>query len=99
MVRTLNTRDNNGYDSILYRELKNLAEKSGNALIMIVKNEPLTIKKNLERTVSELDAGLLNIRKEGLIRRFDSRKRVQVFSFYSSLLYFTEDILSCLQPR
>ena len=43
---------------------------------------------------SDLDEKLIHIRKEGLIRRFDYKKLIQVFSFYSSLLYFTDDILS-----
>lgn len=99
MARALNAMDDNGYDIILSGELNKLAEKSGHALTMLIKNEPLAMKVDLERTVSELDAGLLNIRKEGLIRRFDSQKLVQVFSFYSSLLYFSDDILSALKER
>jgi uncharacterized membrane protein YccC len=99
MVRALNALDDNGYEIILSGELKDLAQKSGHALIMLVKNEPLTMKNDLARTVSELDAGLVNIRREGLIRRFDLQKLVQVFSFYSSLLYFTDDILAGMEKR
>ena len=44
--------------------------------------------------IAALDTKLLTLRKEGLIRRFDSPRLIQVFSFYSSLLYFTEDILA-----
>jgi hypothetical protein len=62
--------------------------------VVFVKNEPLTVKDDLERTIAELNAKFLNIREEGLIRRFDSKKLIQVFSFYSSLLYFSDDILS-----
>jgi uncharacterized membrane protein YccC len=99
MVRALNALDDNGDDIILSAELKKLAQKSGRALTMIVKNEPLAIKNDLEHAVSELNAGLLDIRKEGLIRRFDSEKLVQVFSFYSSLLYLTDDILAGMEER
>ncbi|MBI9083491.1 MAG: FUSC family protein [Desulfobacterales bacterium] len=94
MVRALNAIEDNGYDIIMAQELKMIAEKSGKALVMFVKNEPLAVKNDLERTVSELDAKFLDIRKEGLIRRFDTKKLIQVFSFYSSLLYFTDDILA-----
>lgn len=94
MVRALNSMDDNGYEIIMSHELKKIADKSGSALVMFVENKPLTVGNELERAVSELDAKLRNIRKEGLIRRFDSKKLIQVFSFYSSLLYFTDDILS-----
>ncbi|MBC2737713.1 MAG: FUSC family protein [Desulfobacteraceae bacterium] len=94
MAKALNALDDNGYEIIMSRELKNVAEKSGRALVVFVKNEPLTVKDDLERTISELNAKFLNIREEGLIRRFDAKKLIQVFSFYSSLLYFSDDILS-----
>ena len=94
MVKALNSMDDNGYDIIMSQELRKLAEKSGSALVMFVENKSLTVRNELERTVSELDAKLRNIRKEGLIRRFDAKKLIQIFSFYSSLLYFTDDILS-----
>ena len=94
MARALNALDDNGYEIIMSQELKKVAEKSGRALVVFVKNEPLTVKDDLERTISELNAKFLNIREEGLIRRFDSKKLIQVFSFYSSLLYFSDDILS-----
>lgn len=94
MARALNALDDDGYDIIMSQELRKLSEKSGRALVMFVKNSPLTAKNELKQTVSELDAKLHSIRKDGLIRRFDSKKLIQVFSFYSSLLYFADDILS-----
>lgn len=94
MVRTLNSLSGDGYDIIMSRELKKLAEESGNALILFIKNEALTAKKDLKKLIADLDIKLVNIRKEGLIRRFDSKRLTQVFSFYSSLHYFSEDILS-----
>ena len=99
MARALNALDDNGYEIIMSQELKKVAEKSGRALVVFVKNEPLTVKDDLERTISELNAKFLNIREEGLIRRFDSKKLIQVFSFYSSLLYFSDDILSGITER
>ncbi|BBO66652.1 FUSC family protein [Desulfosarcina alkanivorans] len=96
MVRALNALDDHGYDIIMSPELKKLARKSGNALVLLAKNDPLSGKKDLQRAISELDARLLNLRKEGLVRRFDSKKLVQVFSFYSSLRYFAEDILGAI---
>ena len=66
---------------------------------MFVKNEPLTVTDDLDRTISELNAKFLNIREEGLIRRFDTKKLIQVFSFYSSLIYFSDDILSGINER
>ena len=94
MVRTLNALDENGYDIILSKELKNLAIESGKMLILIMKDQPLSAIDTLEDQVNLLDTGLLNLREKGLIRRFDSKKLIQVFSFYSSLLYFAEDILA-----
>jgi hypothetical protein len=64
---------------------------------MFTNNEHSAIKDELEQTLSELDARLVSIRKEGSIRRFDSKKLVQVFSFYSSLLYFADDILLAIK--
>ncbi|WP_319523648.1 FUSC family protein [Breoghania sp.] len=96
MVRALNAFDDDGYDIIMAGELKKLAETSGRALVLFVKNEYSTIGDDLEKTISELDDRLGSIRKEGLVRRFDSRKLVQVFSFYSSLLYFADDILTAI---
>ncbi|WP_022665788.1 FUSC family protein [Desulfospira joergensenii] len=94
MVRTLNVLDGNGYDIILSKELKDLAEESGKTLELLMKNQPLPAVIPLEDRVKALDTGLLNLREKGLIRRFDSKRLVQVFSFYSSLLYFAEDILA-----
>lgn len=93
MVRTLNSMDEAGYDIIMSQELKTLGKKSGNALVMLMNNKPLPAKNDIECTIKAMDIKLLNLRKEGLIRRFDSKRLIQVFSFYSSLLYFTEDIL------
>ncbi len=97
MVRALNALDENGYEIIMSKELEKLAELSGSALVMLVKNEPVTIKADLERMLAELDAKLLVLRQEGLIRRFNTHKLIQVFSFYSSLLYFAEDIISAIK--
>lgn len=97
MVRALNALDDDGYDIIMSGELKKLAETSGRALVLFIKNEYSIVGDDLEKTISELDHRLAGIRKEGLVRRFDSRKLVQVFSFYSSLLYFADDILSAIQ--
>ena len=95
MVRALNALDDDGYEIILSQEIKKIAEKSGNALVMLINNEPLTAATNeLERMVADLDGKLIRIRKDGLIRRFDYKKLIQVFSFISSLLYFTDDIIS-----
>ncbi len=94
MVRTLNVLDENGFDIILSTELKKIASESGKMLILIMKNQPLPAAiKNLEEQINILDTGLLNLREKGLIRRFDAKRLIQVFSFYSSLLYFAEDIL------
>ena len=97
MVRALNALDDDGYDIIMSGELKKLAETSGRALVLFINNKYPGLKDDLEQTISELDTRLVSIRKEGSIRRFDSRKLVQVFSFYSSLLYFADDILSAIK--
>ncbi len=94
MARALNALDDSGYDIIMARELKQLADQSGRALVRFVKNTPATDPQGLEQAVSVLKTTFLTIRKEGLIRRFDAEKLVQVFSFYSSLLYFADDIHS-----
>lgn len=93
MVRTLNSLDGNGYDIIMSQELEMLARGSGKTLVALMKNESLSERNDLKDMVDALDIKLLNIRKEGFIRRFDSKRLIQVFSFYSSLLYFAEDIL------
>lgn len=93
MVRTLNALGGKGYDIIMARELTELARENGNTLVMIMKNESPP-GASLDAMVEALDVKLLTLRKEGLIRRFDSPRLIQVFSFYSSLLYFTDDILS-----
>ncbi len=59
-----------------------------------MKNDPSFDKTGLERLVQEVDSKLCYIRKEGLTSRFDVKRLVQVFSFFSSLKYFAEDILS-----
>jgi len=97
MVRALNALDDEGYDIIMSVELRRLAETSGRALVLFINDKHPGLKDDLEKTILELDTRLVSIRKEGLIRRFDSRKLVQVFSFYSSLLYFADDILSAIK--
>jgi uncharacterized membrane protein YccC len=54
------------------------------------------VRHELECVIAELDAKLLTIRKEGLIRRFDTHKLLRVFSFYGSLRYYSEDILCAI---
>jgi len=94
MARALNALDDSGYDIIMARELQHLADQSGRALVRFVKNGALTDQGDLEQAVSVLKTTFLTIRKEGLIRRFDAEKLVQVFSFYSSLVYLADDILA-----
>jgi len=93
MVRTLNSLDDVGYDIIMSRELESLAKECGLTLAALIENKPLPDSNSLETIVTELDIKLLNLRKEGLIKRFDSKRLVQVFSFYSSILYYAEDII------
>ncbi len=95
MVRILNSLDPaNGYDIILAKELTQISQASGRALIVLM-TEPCEFdRENLAGMINDLDTRLLDIRKEGLIRRFDLKRLVQVFSFYNSLEYFAEDILS-----
>ena len=99
MVRSLNALDDEGYEIIMARELEKIAEISGKALVMFVRNEAQDVQQELALTIAALDAKLVDIRREGRIRRFDSEKLVQVFSFYSSLLYFSDDILASLIER
>ncbi len=94
MVRALNSLDGDGYEIVISKEIENLAQESGKTLVNLIKNNSASISNNLEEIVTDLDIKLLHIRKEGLVRRFDSKRLVQVFSFYSSLLYFAEDIIS-----
>lgn len=94
MVRALNAIEGDGYDIILSREMEDLAETGGKALVAFMQDRPSAAKNDLEAAAADLNARFRHIRKEGLIRRFDTEKLVQVFSFYSSLLYLTEDILS-----
>ena len=93
MVRTLNALDEKGVDIILSDELKKLAKESGSLLVQMIKDQPLSGIQSLENLMTLLDTELLHLREKGLIRRFDSKRLIQVFSFYSSLLYFAEDIL------
>jgi len=97
MVRALNALDDDGYDIIMSGELKKLAETSGCALVMLINDSFSTVRDDLGKTILKLNDRLASIRKEGMVRRFDSRKLVQVFSFYSSLLYFADDILSAIK--
>jgi uncharacterized membrane protein YgaE (UPF0421/DUF939 family) len=95
MVRALNSLEEDGCEIIMSPELKKLAKESGKALVMLMKNEMSPGNEaDLEAVVGTLEEKLLKVRREGLIRRFDSKRLIQVFSFYSSLLYFAEDILS-----
>jgi hypothetical protein len=94
MVRILNSLDTKGFDIIMSKELMDISKISGEALVALMKNDPAFDKKELERLVQKMDSKLLDIRKEGLTSRFDVKRLVQVFSFFSSLKYFAEDILS-----
>ena len=94
MVRTLNARTDQGYDIIMADELRSLAQKSCDILCRVMADQPVPDIGELENMLSALDVRLIHIRKEGAIRRFDSKKLIQIFSFYSSLQYFAEDILS-----
>jgi hypothetical protein len=97
MVRALNALDDHGYDIIMARELEEIAAVSGKALVKFVQNDSRQVKQNLAQAISDVDVKLIDIRREGLIRRFDTQKLIQVFSFYSSLLYFADDILAGLK--
>ena len=94
MVRILNSLDSRGYDIIMAKELKDISKESGEALVALMKNDPSFDKKKLEHLVEKVDNKLVDIRKEGLTSRFDVKRLIQVFSFYNSLKYFAEDILS-----
>ncbi len=94
MIRALNFIDADGCEIIMSREIKSIAEKSGDALVMLMENKYLPAENDLEFMINAMDIKLLNIRREGLTRRFNTKKFVQVFSFYSSLVYFAEDIIA-----
>ncbi len=93
MVRALNAMEGGGHDILLSKELGALARESGRFLILLVKGQN-PCPKNLESRITVLDSKLTGLREKGLIRRFDSKRLVQVFSFYSSLLYLAEDLVS-----
>jgi len=76
------------------KELSDLARVSGETLIQMVTAHPGSKEETLKILVDDLDARLVDIRKEGLTARFDIKRLVQVFSFYNGLKYFAEDILS-----
>lgn len=94
MVRILNSLDSDGYDIIMSNELMAISQASGEALVALIKDDPSFDREKLQILVKDMDTRLLAIRKEGLIRRFDLKRMVQVFSFYNSLEYFAEDIFS-----
>ncbi|MCP3943730.1 MAG: hypothetical protein GY710_19935 [Desulfobacteraceae bacterium] len=97
MVRILNSMDSKGYNIFISKQLVAVAKISGDALVALMKNNPSDHsfkKKQLELALQEFDNKLLDIRKEGLTSRFDLKRLVQVFSFFNSLKYFAEDILS-----
>jgi uncharacterized membrane protein YgaE (UPF0421/DUF939 family) len=94
MVRILNSLDSRGYNIIMSKELMDLSKASGEALVSLMKNDTAFDKKKLEQLVQDMDNRLLDIRKEGLTSRFDIKRLLQVFSFFNSLKYFAEDIIS-----
>lgn len=96
MVRTLNSPGRQDYDIIMARELETIAKESGKTLSAIMGGHipPANEADELEQAIAALDTRLITIRNQGMIRRFDTDKLIQVFSFYSSLRYFAEDILS-----
>ena len=94
MVRILNSLDSKGYDIIMSKEPLAISKASGEALVALMKNDPSFDKKELEYLVQRMDNKLLDIRKEGMTSRFDVKRLVQVLSFFNSLKYFAEDILS-----
>jgi acetyl-CoA carboxylase carboxyltransferase component len=94
MVRILNSLDSRGYNIIMSKELMDLSKASGEALVSLMKNNTAFDKKKLEQLVQDMDNRLLDIRKEGLTSRFDIKRLLQVFSFFNSLKYFAEDIIS-----
>jgi len=94
MIRTLNSLDNNGHDIIMSLELEKLSEESGKTLVMVMMNEPSPTVDDLKDAIISVNKKFLEIREKGFIRKFDSKRLIQIFSFYSSLLYFAEDILT-----
>ncbi|MCB2166593.1 MAG: FUSC family protein [Deltaproteobacteria bacterium] len=65
MARALIALDDNGYEIIMSQELKKVAEKSGRALVVFVKNEPLTVK---DRRLGERGQQSDNADCQGLAR-------------------------------
>ncbi len=94
MVRILNSLDGEGYDIIMAKELSAIALESSRILIALMTDNPDIGHEQLSDLLDILDKRLSGIRKEGLIQRFDLNHLVQVVSFYSSLKYYAEDILS-----
>ena len=94
MARILNSLPHPGREIILGKELSDLSRLSGQTLKSLVASDSDCPMEELEAMVRDLDQKLLAIRKEGLTTRFDLKRLVQVFSFYNSLKYFAEDILT-----
>ena len=94
MARTLNTIDDQGFDIIMSRELVGLAQNACDVLVAFMEGRKHTGAKTLEAALADLDDKLIHLRRNGRIKRFDSKRLVQIFSFYSSLHYFAQDILA-----
>ena len=99
MLRSLNALQTEGFDIIMARELKALAQSSTKTLISLMGGAAPGEIHTLEQRVADLDTKIIHLRKEGKTRRFDSRRLIQIFSFYSSLLYLAQDILEAAQKN
>jgi len=94
MVRILNSLDGEGYDIIMAKELSDISRNSSRILIALMTDNPDIGHEQLAALLDTLERRLSDIRKEGLIRRFDLNHLLQVVSFYNSLKYYAEDILA-----
>lgn len=94
MTRILNGINGKGYDIIMSKELTQIADATGATLTALMTDRADIGMEDLQNGITAMDSRLMDIRKEGSIRRFDLDHLIQVISFYSSLKYYAEDILA-----
>jgi hypothetical protein len=92
MLQALNSEQGQGYEIIMDRELRELASVTVESMRVIASGRtPAT--DVLAKGLSESEARLLELRKEGATRRFHLQKLVQFFAFYHSAQSMGRDLL------
>lgn len=93
MLSALNNVQGEGYDILMRSELRELADATMNTMRTLGGGDSIDTRE-LELALLKAEGRLMQLREEGVTKRFYLRKLIQFFSFYHGIQSMAQDLLN-----